>query len=92
MGEITTNIEKEDQQMTKDKELMGIVGGFIKSIKEYDKHFNMKFDSEHACVLVGYRDSAFGILFSLFTLNHISSGDLHRKLNELNTAIYKKID
>lgn len=78
--------------MTKDKELMGIVDGFIKSIKEYDKHFNMKFDSEHACVLTGYCDSAFGILFSLFTLNHISSGDLHRKLHELNTAIYKKID
>ncbi len=72
--------------------LMAIVDGFIKSIKTYDERFNMKSDSGHACVMAGYRDSGFGILFSLFTQNLISSGDFHRKLHELNSALYKKID
>lgn len=94
MGEITTNIEKENQQMTQEKakELMVIVDGFIKSIKEYDGHYNMKYDNQQACVMAGYRDSGFGILFSLFTLNQIPAGDFHRKLHELNSALYKKID
>lgn len=79
--------------MSNDKvnELMGVVDGFIQSIQKYDRHFNMKFDREHDCIMAGYRDSGFGILFSLFTLNQISSGEFHRKLHELNTALYKKI-
>lgn len=66
--------------------------GFIQSIKEYDKQFNMKYDNQQACVMAGYRDSGFGILFSLFTQSLITSGEFHRKLHELNTELYKKID
>lgn len=72
-------------------ELMVIVDGFTRSIKEYDGHFNMKSDCEQGCVMAGYRDSGFGILFTLFTLDHIPAGDFHRKLHELNCALYKKI-
>lgn len=80
--------------MTKAKvnELMTIVDGFIRSIKEYDGHFYMKSSCEQDCVMAGYRDSGFGILFSLFTLDQIPAGDFHRKLHELNSALYKKID
>lgn len=80
--------------MEKDKlsELMGIVDGLARSIREYDSHFNMKCEKEHACVLAGFRDTAFGILFSLFVQNHIPSGEFHRKLHEINSSLYKKID
>lgn len=93
MGETTPGIEKENQKMSKDKadELMGIVDGFIQSIREYDGHFNMKCDRDHECVMASYRDSAFGILLSLFTLNLIPNGTFYRKLHQLNCALYKKI-
>lgn len=80
--------------MSNDKlnELMGIVDGFAKAIKEYDRHFDMRHEREHDCVMAGYRDSAFGILFALFTQNLITSGDFHRKLQEINTALYNRID
>lgn len=85
-------IDKE-KQMNEDKakDLLAIADGLIKSIKNYDKDFNLARDEYHNCVLTGYRDSAFGILFSLFTLNYIPSGEFHRKLHEMNKAIYKKI-
>jgi len=80
--------------MSNDKfnELMGIVDGFAKAIKSYDKHYDMKYEREHDCVMAAYRDSAFGILFSLFTQNRITSGEFHRKLHEINTALYNRID
>lgn len=76
----------------KAKSLMVIADGLIQSIKSYDRDFNMAKEEYHTCVLTGYRDSAFGILFSLFMLNYIPSGEFHRKLYEMDKAIYKKID
>ena len=58
----------------KAKSLMAIADGLIQSIKSYDRDFNMAKEEYHTCVLTGYRDSAFGILFSLFMLNYIPSG------------------
>ena len=54
-------------------DLMGIVDGFIKSIQQYDGHFNMSSQTKEDCVLAGYRDSAFGILLTLFTLTGLPS-------------------
>ncbi len=76
----------------KANELMGIVDGFINSIQQYDGHFNMSSQTKENCVMSGYRDSAFGILLSLLTLDHITSGDFHRKLHKLNTEFYRKIN
>lgn len=76
----------------KAKSLMAIVERLIQSIEDYDKHFNMEKEEYHTCVLTGYRDSAFGILLSLFLMDYIPSGEFHRKLYEMDRAIYKKID
>lgn len=71
----------------KEKQLMALVDCFIDSIKKYDRRFNIKYKDEHVFVLAGYRDSGFGILFSLFAQNQIPSGEFHRKLHELNSAL-----
>ena len=71
--------------------LLVIADGLIQSIKEYDRDFKMDKEEHHDCVLTGYRDSAFGILFSLFIMGHIPSGTFHRKVHEMDKAIYKKI-
>lgn len=71
--------------------LMTTADGLIQSIKNYDRNFYFENEAHHDCVLTGYRDTAFGILFSLFMLNYITSGDFHRKICDMNTAIYKKI-
>lgn len=75
----------------KAKDLLAIADGLIQSIKNYDRNFNLAREEYHGCVLTGYRDSAFGILLSLFVLNYIPSGEFHRKLFEMDKAIYKKI-
>lgn len=75
----------------KAKSLMATAEKLIQSIKDYDKHFNMEKEEYHTCVLTGYRDSAFGILLSLFLMDYIPSGEFHRKVHEMNKAIYKKI-
>ena len=72
--------------------LLAIANSLIQSIKEYDRKFKFEKEEYHDCVLTGYRDSAFGILFSLFIMNHITSGDFHRKVFDMDKAIYKKID
>jgi len=76
----------------KAKSLMAIAERLIQSIENYDNDFNMEKEEYHTCVLTGYRDSAFGILLSLFLMNYIPSGEFHRKLYEMDRAIYKKID
>lgn len=75
----------------KAKNLMAIAENLIQSIKQYDKDFKMEKEEYHTCVLTGYRDTAFGIFFSLFMLNHIPSGEFHRRVFEMDKAIYKKI-
>ena len=72
--------------------LLAIANSLIQSIKEYDRKFKFEKEEYHDCALTGYRDSAFGILFSLFIMNHITSGDFHRKVFDMDKAIYKKID
>lgn len=71
--------------------LMNTADGLIQSIKDYDRNFYFENEVHHDCVLTGYRDTAFGILFSLFMLNYITSGDFHRKIFDMDKAIYKKI-
>lgn len=75
----------------KAKSLMKMVEGLIESIKDYDRNFDFAKEEYHDCALTGYRDTAFGILFSLFTLGHIPSGEFHRKVCEMDKEIYKKI-
>lgn len=75
----------------KAKNLMANVERLIESIKDYDRDFDFAKEMYHDCVLTGYRDTAFGILFALFMLSHITSGDFHRKVCEMDKEIYKKI-
>lgn len=75
----------------KAKNLMAIVEGLIQSITDYDKNFDFAKDEHHDCALTGYRDTAFGMLFALFILGHIPSGEFHRKVHEMDKEVYKKI-
>lgn len=79
--------------MNEDKatNLLAIADSLIQSIKKYDNDFDVEKEEYHACVLTGYRDTAFGMLFSLFMLGHIPSGEFHRRIHEMDKAIYKKI-
>jgi len=60
---------------------------------DYDQHGGKVtlLEEYHDCALTGYRDTAFGILFALFTLGHIPSGEFHRRVCEMDKEIYKKI-
>ena len=72
------------------KHLLGTVDDLTESIRKYDGHFNVK-PGHETCVMSAWRDSAFGILLSLFTLNHITAGEFHRRLHEINSAFYEKV-
>lgn len=72
------------------KHLLGTVDELTESIRKYDGHFNVESGHE-TCVISAWRDSAFGILLSLFTLNHITAGDFHRRLHALNSEFYKRV-
>lgn len=71
--------------------MMQVVKNLIQAITHYDKNFDFEKDEQHDCVLAGYRDTAFGILLTLFMMGKISSGDFHRAIFDMNKAIYKKI-
>ena len=53
--------------------LLATADGLIQSIKDYDRNFYFENEAHHDCVLTGYRDTAFGILFSLFILNFVTA-------------------
>lgn len=70
--------------------LLGIFDDYVKFVHDYDDEFKMDSEDEPA-MLSGYRNSAFGILFALLHLGHITTGDFHHRLHAMNMAYFEKV-
>lgn len=71
--------------------LLGVFDDFVRSIRDYNGHFNFESSEHEACMLSTYRDSAFGILFSLFQLGHITSSDFHMRMKSLYAVYFNRV-
>lgn len=72
--------------------LLGIFDDFVRSIKDYNGHFNFSTPDHEKAMLAGYRDTAFGILFSLFQLGHITTSDFHMRIQALHSVYFVRIN
>lgn len=70
--------------------LLGMFDDHVRSISDYDGRFDFDNKEQEISMLSGYRNSAFGILLSLFQLGHITTGDFHHRMHALNSVFYKK--
>lgn len=70
--------------------LLGMFDDHVRSIRDYDGRFDFDNKEHDKAMLAGYRNSAFGILLSLFHLGHITLGDFHDRMHALNSVFYKK--
>lgn len=71
--------------------LLGVFDDFVRSIRDYDGHFDFSSSDQEKCMLASYRDSAFGILFSLFQLGHITATDFHMRMRALHTVYFIRV-
>jgi len=70
--------------------LLGIFDDYVKFVRDYDDEFKMDREAEPA-MLSGYRNSAFGILFALLHLGHITTADFHHRLHAMNLVYFGKV-
>jgi hypothetical protein len=78
----------EDERIT---HLLGNFDDYVHFIRDYDENFDLEDKKHEPTVLAGYRNSAFGILYSLFQLGFLSSQDFHMRMHALNTVFYEKV-
>ena len=79
--------EYEDKRI---EHLLGLYDDFVRFIRDYDENFELDDKKHESTVLAGYRNSAFGILFSLLQLGHITTQDFHMRLHALNTVFFRR--
>lgn len=72
--------------------LLGIFDNFVRSIRDYNGHFSFSSPDHEKAMLASYRDSAFGVLFSLFQLGHITTTDFHMRMQALYTIYFDRIN
>lgn len=70
--------------------LLGIFDDYVKFVRDYDDEFGIDSKDEPA-MLAGYRNSAFGILFALLHLGHITTADFHHRLHAMNMVYFEKV-
>lgn len=70
--------------------LLGMFDDHVRFIMNYDDEFGLDDKQLETSMLAGYRNSAFGILLSLFQLGHITTADFHHRIHALNTAFFGK--
>jgi hypothetical protein len=78
----------EDERIT---HLLSNFDDYVHFIKNYDENFELDDKKHEPTVLAGYRNSAFGILYSLFQLGFLTSQDFHMRMHALNTVFYEKV-
>lgn len=81
------NFEYDDDRINS---LLGIFDDYVKFVRDYDNEFRMDKEDEPA-MLSGYRNSAFGILFALLHLGHITTADFHHRLHAMNMVYFEKV-
>lgn len=88
-----TKIEKylrkfkyEDERISN---LLAINDDYVRFVRDYAGQFDMD-DGEDAAMLSGYRNTSFGILFTLLHLGHITTADFHHRMHAMNLVYMKK--
>ena len=71
--------------------LLKMFDDYVYSIRDYDENFQLEDQKYEQYVLAAYRNSAFGILFSLFQLGHLTQGDFHMRLHALNSVFFERV-
>ncbi len=71
--------------------LLNIFDEYVYFIRNYDENFQLDEKKYEPNVLAGYRNSAYGILFALFQLGHLNTGDFHLRLHALNSVFFDKV-
>ncbi len=82
------DFEYDDQRIC---HLLGMFDDFVRFIQDYDGQFDMENKEHETSMLAGYRNNAFGILFSLLQLGHITTSDFHHRLHALNTVYFNRV-
>ena len=78
----------EDERIT---HLLNTFDNHVYFIRDYDDNFELDNKIDDYTVLAGYRNSAFGILLSLFQLGHLTTMDFHMRLHALNSVFFRKV-
>lgn len=81
------NFEYEDHRISS---LLGIYDDYVRLVRDYADDFKME-SAEEPSMLAGYRNSAFGILFALLHLGHITTADFHHRMHAMNLAYFEKV-
>lgn len=81
--------EFEDKRVS---HLLGIFDDFVRSIQNYKGHFNFESPDRDRCLLASYRDNAYGILFSLLQLGHITTSDFHMRMRALHLVYFDRVE
>ena len=87
MKELLTEFKYDDLRIS---HLLGHFDDHIRFIKNYDGQFECESKEHEKSMLKGYRNTAFGMLISLFHLGHLTTEDFHQRLHALNTTFYKR--
>ncbi len=83
------HLKYEDERIN---HLLGNFDDYVRFIKDYDENFDLEDKIHEPTVLAGYRNSAFGILYSLFQMGYLTSQDFHMRMHALNTVFYEKVE
>ncbi len=78
----------EDERVTR---LLNSFDDHVRFIRNYDENFQLDDATQEQVVLAGYRNTAFGILLSLFQLGHLTTMDFHMRMHALNSAFFAKV-
>lgn len=87
INELMRDFQYDDKRITN---LLAIFDDLVRSISDYDDQFQLDSKEHEKSVLSGYRNSAFGILLSLFQLGHITTADFHYRIYALNSVFFNK--
>ncbi len=87
MDKLMTEFDYGDRRIS---HLLQIFDDHVRLIKEYDGHFGFASKKEENMMMTGFRNEAYGILFSMFQLGHLTTGDFHMRLHALNTTYFRR--
>lgn len=88
LGKFMRKFQHEDERIT---HLLDTFDDYVYFIRDYDENFALDDKKHEPVVLAGYRNSAFGILFTLLQLGHITTMDFHMRMHALNSVFFRKV-
>ena len=88
LGKFMRKFQYEDERIA---HLLNIFDDYVYFIRDYDENFALDDKKHESVVLAGYRNAAFGILFTLLQLGHITTMDFHMRLHALNSVFFRKV-